>query len=387
MKKTVLQIIPNLGAGGAEQACIDITAGLAGRGDTALVISAGGPHAAEVEKLGGRHYRLPVDSKNPLRIVKNALRLARFAREKKVDIIHARSRAPAWSAWLACRLARKPLVTTFHAAYKFSGKPKKLYNSVMVRGDRVIAISRFIAGHIAENYGIDTGKIRTINRGIDLEKFSPENVTEERRAALRKQWNVEEKRKIVFMPARLSPIKGHKLLLQALGLLQETGCEFHAIITGDDQGKHSYRLELEKIILAGGLGDKMGLFSHCSDMPAAYSIAEAVAVPSLVPEGFGRVAVEAMAMGVPVIASDLGAMRDTVQEGETGWLLSPSDPRAWAEAIARALALTPPERSAIARAAIARACAYFGSRRMVDETLAVYDEVLEERARCPNACS
>lgn len=375
MKKTVLQVIPNLGAGGAEQSCVDVTAGLIERGDMALVVSAGGPRAVEIEKLGGRHYRYPVHSKNPVTIIQNAFWLARFIRARNVDIIHARSRAPAWSAWLASRMTGVPFVTTFHAAYKFSGRLKKAYNEVMTRGDRIIAISSFIAKHIVHTYGVNPKKVRIVNRGIDLERFSPDNVTEKRRSALREAWNTRKDQKIILMPARLSPIKGHTLLIEAMAHLPQERAQAVAVILGDAQGREGYRRGLEASIRSSGLQNEIRIVSHCNDMAAAYSLASVVVVPSCIPEGFGRVPVEAMAMGVPVIASDLGAMRDTVRDGETGWLLPPSNPRLWAETIVRALALSPEERSEMARDAMLRAHASYDLRRMVADTLVVYDEL------------
>jgi glycosyltransferase involved in cell wall biosynthesis len=375
-KRAVLQVIPNLGAGGAEQSCIDIVTGLKERGYLPLVVSAGGARAPEVERLGGRHYTHRVNSKNPLIILNNAFWLARFIREKRVDIVHARSRAPAWSAWLAARMAKCPFVTTFHAAYKFSSALKRCYNRIMTRGGRVIAISQFIADHIAQSYRINPEKIRVIPRGIELDRFAPEHVTEDCRDELRREWNVSEKQKIVLMPARISPIKGHRLLIEAMALLPLDMADVIAVVIGDAQGREGYLRELEGRIRSNGLQNNVRLVGHCTDMPAAYSLASAVAVPAMVPEGFGRVPVEAMAMGVPVIASDLGAPRETVLDGVTGWLLPPSNPQAWADAIVRALTMMPEERLRMTRAGMDRARARYSRDKMIRDTLAVYDEVL-----------
>ena len=376
MKQTVLQVIPNLGAGGAEQSCVDIVAGLTERGYRALVVSAGGSRIAEVERLGGKHFIHSVNSKNPFVILKNAVWLAKFIRDKKVDVVHARSRAPAWSAWLASRMTGRHFVTTFHAAYKFSNSFKRFYNLVMARGDRIIAVSRFIAEYITCSYDVDPDKIRVIFRGIDLTKLKLEEVNEESRSALRDEWVVDEGQRIVLMPARLSPIKGHKVLIEAMALLSPEYGDVVAIIVGDDQGREAYRRELEARILSNRLADKVKLVGHCDDMPTAYSLAVVVVMPSRIPEGFGRVPVEAMAMGVPVIASDLGATNETVQEGKTGWLLPPSNPQSWANAIAEALAMKPEQRACMAEAARLRAQTYFDRRRMISDTIAVYDELM-----------
>ncbi len=381
MMRTVLQIIPNMGAGGAEQACIDIAAGLRERGDRALVVSAGGKRVPELERSGGLHVQHPVSAKNPAKIIANAFWLARFIREQRVDIVHARSRAPAWSAWLACRMTSCRFVTTFHAAYKFSNAAKKAYNRVMTRGLRIIAISEFIAAQIRESYGVAPEKIRVIPRGIDMKKFVPKSVTDARREALRQQWKLGEGQRVILLPARLSAIKGQALLIQVMPLLSSSCGDVVAVIVGDDQGRSGYRQQLQDLIALLKVQDHLRLVDHCADMPAAYSLADVVVVPSKVPEGFGRVPVEAMAMGVPVIASNLGATIETVQEGVTGWLLPPVDPSRWAEALTHALSLSPEERTAMASAAMLRARTYYGRDRMVADTLQLYDDVMREGIR------
>lgn len=381
----ILQVIPNLDAGGAEQSCVDIVAGLVQRGHRALVVSAGGRRVEEIERLGGKHIMLPVDSKNPLVILKNAELLSHLIRDDKVDIIHARSRAPAWSAWLASRKTGIPFVTTFHAAYKFSGKLKKAYNRIMTRGDRIIAISEFIKTHIVNSYDIDPQKIRVVYRCVDLERFQPEAVTEDRLQTLRQAWGINPNQRIVLMPARLSPIKGHKLFIEAMArlfsslLAGEGVLSPIALIVGDDQGRQAYRNELEELIVSKNLQNRIKLVSHCSDMPAAYRLADAVVVPSFVPEGFGRVPVEAMAMGVPVIASDLGATIETVQDGVTGWRLPPLDPQTWANAINHALNLPSDERARMTQAAQQAVREKFDRRKMIADTLAVYDDVMNNK--------
>jgi glycosyltransferase involved in cell wall biosynthesis len=376
MTLTILQIIPNLGAGGAEQAVVDMTAGLVARGDRALVVSSGGSRVEEVIRAGGKHYVFYAASKNPWQIIANAKLLARLIRDERVDIVHARSRAPAWSAWLACRMTGCRFVTTFHAAYKFSSAVKKFYNRVMTRSDRIIAISQFIADHIAANYGGTRDKIRVIYRGIDSEKFTPDNIGEERRVALREAWGVKPDEKIILLPARLSAIKGQSLLIEAMALPPLRDKAVTAVIIGDDQGRVRYRLQLEDLIAAKGQDRRVRLVPHCRDMPAAYSLASVVAMPSLVPEGFGRVPVEAMAMGVPVVASNLGATRETIIEGVTGWLLPPKDAALWAQTIAKALDLPEGKRHQMAIAARHDVQTRFTRDKMVADTLAVYDEVI-----------
>ncbi|NTU77366.1 MAG: glycosyltransferase family 4 protein [Alphaproteobacteria bacterium] len=379
MPLTVLQIIPNLDAGGGEQACVDMVAGLKARGDRAIVVSGGGRRVSELARNGGEHVLRSAHSKNPFVILANAFWLARFIRMQKVDIVHARSRAPAWSAWIASRMTSRPFVTTFNAVYKISNPLKKFYNRVMTRGDKVIVISKFVADHVREIYGISDERLRVLYRGIHLENFAPDQVTEARRAVLRKAWQVEEGARIILLPARLSPIKGHILFIKAMALLPKELSSVVGVMIGDDQGREDYRRELEELIRDKNLKDRVRLVDHCSDMPAAYSLADLVAMPSLVPEGFGRVPVEAMAMGVPVVASALGATVETVLEGETGWLLPPEDPKAWAETIARGLSLSKDQRTRMAAVARARALSLFDVSRMIKETLALYDEMVGKK--------
>lgn len=383
MPITVLQIIPSLGGGGAEQTCAEIAAGLKARGDRAIVVSSGGARVKDVVAAGGEHIERDVATKNPIRIMNNAVWLRDLVRRERVDIVHVRSRAPAWSAWLASRAAPCNLVTTFHAAYKFSLEPKRLYNSAMARGDKIIAISKFVGEYIRNSYKVPSEKIRVIYRGIDLRKFSPLNIDDEKRKTLRTAWGVEENNRIVLVPGRLSRIKGHELFIKAFALLCDApGTEnVCAVIVGDVQGRTGYREELKKLIEDKGISQKVKMIDHCSDMPTAYSLADFVVVPSLVPEGFGRVAVEAMAMGVPVIASDLGATRETIKDGTTGWLLPPENPQAWADVMLKALNLTPGTRKHMSSSARNRVESMFSQKQMVDATLAVYDEIIGPNKR------
>ncbi len=370
---TVLQVIPSLGAGGAEQACVDMTRGLVQAGHRALVVSSGGPRVRDIEQAGGEHIARNVASKNPLQILANAVWLARLIRARGVNVVHARSRAPAWSAFWASRMAACAFVTTFHAAYKFSGPFKKFYNGVMARGDRVIAISEFIARHVRENYGVDD-KLRTIPRGINLDVFSPEAVTDERCARLRALWKLVPNEIVILVPARLSPIKGQGVIIEAMTLLSPQFRNVTAVIVGDDQGRSGYRQHLERKIEARDMQERVKIVPHCDDMPAAYRLSSLVVAPSLVPEGFGRVPVEAMAMGAPVIASNLGGMAETIRDGVTGWLVPPNQPHKLADAIVNALMQSDAAHEAMVHAAIDHARTRYDTRVMVAGTLAAYAE-------------
>lgn len=373
---TVLQIIPTLGAGGAEQACVDITAALKAKGHRAIVVSAGGQRVVEIEKAGGLHIQRSVNSKNPFVMLANALWLAQFIRQEGVDILHARSRAPAWSAFWASRMVPCAFMTTFHAAYKFSNPAKKFYNSVMAKGDRIVAISQFIGHHIHDAYGVARDKIRVISRGISLDKFTPQDVTEERKAKLRQMWDVGPEQPVILLPSRLSSIKGQNVLIEAMALLPPALKHVAAVIVGDDQGRTGYRRELKNLITARSLQGRVHLVSHCYDMPAAYTISTLVVAPSLVPEGFGRVPIEAMAMGVPIIATNIGGHNETIRNGETGWLIEPNNPQKLADAIVQAFNQTAEQRAAMAQKAVHHVYDHYDKQKMIAKTLAVYDELM-----------
>jgi glycosyltransferase involved in cell wall biosynthesis len=374
---TVLQIIPSLGAGGAEQACIDVAAGLQAAGHKAIVVSSGGFRVAEITALGGEHIVKNVQSKNPAVMLANAFWLANIIRKHKVDIVHARSRAPAWSAIWACGMTGCSFVTTNHAAYKFSNAAKKFYNSVMVKADRVIAISEFLADHICKNYDMDASRIRIIPRGIAMDKFSPGSVDETRLDAVRRAWDTAPGERIILAPSRISPIKGQNVLIEAMASLPPSCDDITAVILGDDQGRVEYRRELTDLIATKGLQWRVRMVSHCSDMPAAYSLAALLVAPSLVPEGFGRVPVEAMAMKVPVVATDLGGFSETLKDSDFGALVPPGDARHLAAAIAALLDQDPqsPDYAARAQAAHDRVAALYDTRKMVADTLKVYAEL------------
>ncbi len=377
MPLTVLQIIPALGSGGAEQACVDIAAALVKRGDRAIIVSTGGWREKTAEEVGAVFIKADVATKNPVRIIRNAYWLAALIRRENVGIVHARSRAPAWSAKMACRLTGCPFVTTFHAAYKFSSAIKRAYNSVMAAADRVIAISPFIAAHVRQHYGVGDDRLRVIDRGVDVQAFSSHAVGADRVVALRAAWSLGASVKAILLPARLSSIKGHETVIRAAALLRRQGQALPPVLfVGDDQGRQGYTQRLLSLIQEEELDDVVRLVGACRDMAAAYGLARLVLQPSAVPEGFGRVPVEAMAAGVPVIASALGGMKDTIVEGQTGWLVAPDDVDAWASAMVKALAMPDEAAAAMGKAGRAHVAAHFTDALMIAKTLAVYDEVV-----------
>ena len=344
---TILQVVPRLDAGGSELATIEIAQALSRVGARALVATEGGGMAEEVARAGGEIVTLPVASKSPFTILANIGRLTNLIEGRGVDLVHARSRAPAWSAFLAARRTSKPFVTTYHGAYGEAGPFKAAYNSVMAKGDRVIANSRYTASVIETRDKSAKDRIRVIYRGVDRTIFDPAAVAASAVESLRAQWGVPPGAKIVLHAARLTSIKGQRDLIAAAALANAEGALDDAVVilAGDAPGRDAYREELISLIARHGLGDRVRLVGHCREMPAAYLAAQVAVTTSTVPETFGRTSAEAQAMGCPVIVPDLGALPETIvsteqSEGQfTGWLFPPRDVAALASRIGRALAL------------------------------------------------
>ncbi len=371
---TVMQVLPALEQGGVERTAVEMTAAVVKAGGRAIVVSAGGPMVHEVTRARGEHVTLPVDSKNPFVMYANIARLAALIREHGVHIVHARSRAPAWSAWAAAKRTGVPFVTTFHGTYSLGGELKRRYNAIMTRGERVIANSTFIAAHIRKNYGVEISKIRIIHRGVDLERFDAHKVSAERVIALASEWRLEDGVPVVMLPGRLTRWKGQTVFIEAIAAMEQKN--IHCLLVGSDQGRTDYRKELEKLIADHGLNETVRIIENCSDMPAAYMLTDVVVSASTDPEAFGRVVPEAQALGRPVIATDHGGARETVLPGETGWLVAPGDPGALARAIDRVLLLDEDARGVLAEKAVRHVRENFSKEGMCAKTLAVYDEVL-----------
>ncbi|KRE08709.1 glycosyl transferase [Bosea sp. Root670] len=382
--RTILQIIPELEAGGAERTAVDIAKGLTDAGARALVATEGGRLVAELQAKGGVWLPFPAASKNPVAMLLNIRKLALLCKQEGVELIHARSRAPAWVALGAARLLKLPFVTTYHGSYNSRSTVKTLYNSVMARGDVVIANSVYTAGLIMAKHPVAGDRVRVVNRGTNFSAFAPAAVGAERVQALRNAWGVEPHQRIVLLPGRLTNWKGQRVLIEAARIMRDGGDTDTAfILAGDAQGRDGYVKELDALIAKAGLEGRVKRVGHCSDMPAAMLSAAVVAVPSTDPEAFGRVAVEAQAMGTPVVVSDLGAVPETVlappqaQPGErTGWRVPPGDAPALAAGLNEALALRPSARDALARRARVHVERHFSLEAMVSETLDVYCALL-----------
>ena len=372
---TVMQVLPRLGTGGVERGTVEMTRALVEAGWKALVVSAGGEMVGRIRHIGGEHIELPVDSKNPLTVMNNTGRLATLIRERQVDIIHARSRAPAWSAYRAAKEVKCHFVTTFHGVYGLQSIAKQRYNSVMTKGERVIAVSHFVAQHILSHYEIDPSRLAVIHRGVDLEIFSPEKALPQRMAELIKAWNLpDDGYPVILVPGRITRWKGQDICLKALAKLAHRN--FHCILLGPEEGHESYGKELRKLIKELQLESNVRLVGSTPYMAEAYKLASIVVAPSTQPEAFGRVPAEAQAMGRPVIASRHGGACETVIDQETGLLVPPGDTMALAKAIQEALTLEPDLRAQVERQAIWNIQEHFSSRVMCDKTMGLYNGLL-----------
>lgn len=369
----VMQVLPALDAGGVERHVLTLAAAVTAAGGLSLVASSGGRLVPSVAR-GGRHITLPLDRRGPLAIRANAKRLEQAIREHGVSLLHAHSRAPAWSAWLAARRAGIPLVTTYHGTYSEGFPGKRLYNSVMARGARVIAPSRFVADMIAARYGTPPARLRVVPHGVDLRLFDPEIVVPDRLVRMAASWRVPDGAPTILLPGRLTRWKGQAVLIRALARMQRRDAV--VLLTGEAR-RQGYARELAELAESLGVAERVRMVGHIEDMPAALMLSDVVVNASTDPEAFGLVIAEALAMGRPVIATDHGAARETVVEGETGWRVPPGDEVALAARLDAVLAMAPEERLAIGAAARAFVLAHHDLARMQEATLDIYEELLE----------
>lgn len=370
----VLQVLPTLVGGGVERGTVDVAKALAQAGWGSFVASAGGPMVREITRAGGVHIELPLDTKNPFKMRRNVERLEQVIAEHDIDIVHARSRAPAWSAEAAARRAGVHFVTTFHGTYGHRFGPKRFYNAVMTRGERVIAISDFIARHLAEVYKVDPARIRTIHRGVDVARFNPDNVTQERMIDLATRWQLPDDRKIILFPARFSDWKGHELAIEGVARLGRR--DVLCVMVGADTGSQEYLARLSDLAARRGAADLIRFVDYCRDMPAAYMLSDVVLSAATKPEAFGRVLAEALAMGRPVAGPAHGGALEIVDDGRTGWLYRPGNSESMAAALHAALGLDSAARLRLAGEAMRVMRERFTVERMCADTLAVYEEVL-----------
>ncbi|NDF13196.1 MAG: glycosyltransferase [Proteobacteria bacterium] len=374
-KPVLLQILPSLYSGGVERGTVEIAVAAAKEGFTSIVASSGGTMVPMLEAEGVTHIKLPLASKNPLMMFYNSIRLSFIIRKRKVNILHARSRAPAWAARMAFKGKRCRFITTFHGVYGVKGPLKKSYNRVMTKGDKIIAISNFVADHIVENYGIDRSKIEVIHRGVDLIEFDPERITKEDKRKQELQWKPQKYLPIILLPGRITRWKGHDFLLKALAEIPHH--DYTCVFLGDDKHHNQYKIELLEEIERLKLRGNVTMMPNTPNMPLAYAMADLVVSASTQPEAFGRVAVEAQAMGRMVIATNHGGSAETIVNGKTGFLVSPTDPKEMAAMIEKVLKMQEKDKLVIATNARKHVQKNFSSKQMSDRTLVLYNQLLE----------
>lgn len=377
--KTVLQILPSLYSGGVERGTVDIAKATVDAGMNSIVVSSGGKLVEQIKNDGSKHIMLEADSKNPITIRQNANELIDIIDEYSVDIVHARSRAPAWSAYKAIQKISKEkdihFITTFHGIYSLKGFGKKKYNSVMTKGEKIIAVSNFVSEHIQKEYDVSPNDIVVIPRGVDMEYFDSDNVSDERVNILKNKWNIIEDRPIIFMPGRITRWKGQDYLLNALGRLSEVP-SYYCIIAGDSFKHPKYHSELITKIINMNLGKFVKIVDPTDDMPAAYKMSNLVISASQRPEAFGRIAVEAQAMGKPVVVTNIGGSKETVINGTTGRRVDPTFTKEMSDGITKGLYLYGTQKEKIARTNRQHIIDNFSLEQMCTKTLDVYKNIL-----------
>jgi glycosyltransferase involved in cell wall biosynthesis len=371
---TVAQMLPDLHSGGVERGTLELGDYLVRQGHRSIVISEGGPMVATLEKQGSRHIRLPVGGKNPITLTA-VLPLRRLLLREKVDILHLRSRVPAWVGYLAFKSLspsiRPRLVTTFHGFYSINA-----YSAIMTRGEKIIAVSNTVATHIKTCYGVPDDRIHVIHRGFDEQLFTPGSVDTERINLLRDRWSLAgAPSPLIMLPGRITQWKGHDIFIRSLAAIKDL--PWTAVCVGSFEGKETLMRELTLLIRSCGLEGRIRFVGHCADMPAAYLLSDiVVSASSTEPEAFGRVAIEAQAMGKPVVATAHGGSLETVLDGKTGWLVSPGDTKSMASALSEAVS-TPDLRNRYGDAAMAWTRDRFTVEKMCQETLTLYETLLQ----------
>ena len=331
-KLKVLQVIPRLGYGGAETGCYDLAHYLHEQDCKSYIVTSGGELIKYIDKKKVKLIKLPVQSKNPLLILINSIALTLLILFLNISIVHARSRAPAWSCYLATKITRRKFVTTFHGTYNFKNSIKKFYNSIMVKSDVLIAGSNFIFSHISENYQKflnSKKKFLVIFRGINTEYFDSDIIKKKDIDKLKATWKIEDDKKIILLPGRLTAWKGQEMFIEAINLFKQSNPEldFVAVILGDDQGRTVFRKKLERLVEQFNLTQNIKFVDNCNVMPVAYYISDVIVSSSIEPEAFGRVSVEAQAMKKPIIASNIGGSKETVIDNKTGLLFESGNPK------------------------------------------------------------
>jgi len=370
----VLQVVPRLLPGGVERDAVEIAGAVAEAGATALVATSGGPLIGEVYRLGAKPIFLSLEGRGLFAIYRNAAQLARVMRRRKVDIVHVHAPAIAWSTMLAARRTGSFFVTTCRSTYPSSGSLARRYSEALVKGDRIIAVSEFVANFLRVQHPSAGARLRLVERGVDLARFDPERVTAERVVQLAHQWRLPDGVPVVMLPGRFAPEKGQDILIEAIARL--TDRELFCVLAGFEVGHPGHRDALERRIAKLRLGARMHVADNCKDMPAAYMLADVVVAAAHAPGSSGRAILEAQAMGRPVVAIDHGNLRRQMDGGYMTWLTEPGDPARLAAAIGQALELPSTTRARLAPLAIANMAARYSKSAMLDATLKVYGELL-----------
>ena len=372
---TILQILPKLDSGGAERVALEIAEAVHRAGHRSLIVAEDGPFTYLAKRAGAELIHLPVSTKNILKIRRNSKKLKTIIQKNQVDLVHAHSRAPAWSAYLAAKKLGIPFITTYHGSYNEGTRLKRRYNKVMVSGDRVVAVSNFISSLIKSRYKIDFKKIKEIYNGVDPVKFDPAAVRGDRLVKLAKEWRIEDGQPTILLPARLTSWKGQALFIKALAKMRHQ--EAVGVLVGSDQGRHRYTQSLMDLATQSGVGGRLRLAGHVEDMPAALKRADIVVNCSLEPEAFGRTIIEAQAMGRIVVAADHGGARETIMPNVTGFLVPPGDAEALAAAFDMILDGDIDMRLAFGAHARATVIEKFSLDSMQRRYLALYAEILD----------
>lgn len=375
-KPVILQVLPELDHGGVEVGTVEIASELQKKGIKNFVASQGGRMVYQLDKLKVKHFTLPLKTKNIFKMLKNAKALEKIIHENGINIVHARSRAPAWSAYWAAKKAGVEFVTTFHGTYGLGPMGiKKIYNKVMTKGKKVIAISEHIRQHMLNNYNIDNDKIRLIHRCVNINNFSPDNVSSERMIKAITDNNIPEDKQIISLIGRITRWKGQHLLVEALSKVKNDN--FYALIVGSDQGRVKYTQELNELIKKHHLEGKVQIIGHSFDIPALLMISDIVLSTAIEPEAFGRASIEGQAMGKIVLASNIGGSLENLIDGKTGCLFESGNADDLAKKIDWALNLDKKEREKFSNAAIKNVKDNFTKQIMCEKTIKVYEEVLK----------
>ena len=380
-KIKILQVIPKLGYGGAETGCFDLAHYLHEHNCKSYIVTSGGPLLKYINKKKVKIIRLPVQSKNPILIFLNSILLTLIIFFLNVDIVHARSRAPAWSCLIATKLTRRKFVTTFHGTYNFKSDLKKWYNSVMVRSDLIIAGSNFIFSHIKENYSkylSNKKKFLVIFRGINTDYFNPKKIKESDKNLLKKKWNITDEKKIILLPGRLTEWKGQEMFIEAISLLKKNlpELEFIAVILGSDQGRKIYKKKLIRLVEQHRLSGNVIFVDHLELMPIAYEISTVIVSSSIEPEAFGRVSVEAQSMEKPIVASNIGGSNETIINDKTGFLFKAGDSKNLSEKLKEVLNLSELTLNGIGAEGRKNIIAKFNVEKMCNTTYSEYKKLI-----------